>query len=281
MKKIKAPAKINLTLDVLRKRDDGYHEVSMIMQTIDLYDDVIVKKQEKGVSLKTNLKFLPTDDNNIAVKAAKLFFSESKIDAGASIEIFKRIPISAGLAGGSTNAAAVLIALNELYSTNYTKEDLCKMGKKLGADVPYCIMGGTMLAEGIGEKLTRLKKLPQCYYVLCKPPFSVSTPYVYSQIKTEKIVKRPDTKGVLKAIENSNYSEISHRLYNVMEEVTAKEHREINEIQKILIDNGANGAIMSGSGPSTFGLFDNEDNAKEAYNVLKSMYKDTFIGKTE
>lgn len=278
---LKSRAKINITLDVTSKREDGYHLVKMIMQTIDLADDVTVRTGVGGnISIKNNLPYLPRDNRNLAYRAAELFFSHTGLgNDGVFINIHKRIPVAAGLAGGSTNGAAVLKALNTLYNTNLSIETLMDIGLKLGADVPYCICGGTMLAEGIGEILTKLSPMPECTVVLCKPPFSVSTAMVYSKLNCAKLQERPDTAGVIYALATNDYSGIVHRMYNVMEDVTGGMHREIGEIKKVLLDCGADGAVMSGSGPSTFGLFSNQENAQKAYSMLKAVYKDTFITK--
>lgn len=277
--RIYARAKINLTLDVLRKREDGYHDVKMIMQTIKLADIVDIKlTNTQKIELETNLSYVPHDNRNIAYKACELFIKETKVDfQGVYINIFKKIPVSAGLAGGSTNAAAVLIALNKLYKTKLNKYQLMDMGVKLGADVPFCIHGGTMLSEGIGENLTRLRAMPPCKVVLCKPPFSVSTASVYSKIVADKIEHRPNTKEVINNLNNQDYLGVSKRLYNVLEDVTAKQHKEINEIKQQLLDFNPNGVLMSGSGPTVFALFDDEQKALEAVAKLRKIYRDTYI----
>ncbi|MFI3226567.1 MAG: 4-(cytidine 5'-diphospho)-2-C-methyl-D-erythritol kinase [Clostridia bacterium] len=277
--RIYARAKINLTLDVLRKRSDGYHDVKMIMQTIKLADIVDVTLTQTGeIELQTNLSYLPTNNKNIAYKACELFLQENDIDfKGIHINIFKKIPVSAGLAGGSTNAAAVLIAMNKLYKTNLSMSKLMELGAKLGADVPFCVHGGTMLSEGIGEKLTKLKPMPLCKVILCKPPFSVSTAKVYSQIVADKIEHRPDTDSVINCIKNHDYLGITKRMYNVLEDVTAKNHKEIGEIKKELLNFSPNGVLMSGSGPTVFALFDSEQNAINAVAKLRKIYRDTHI----
>lgn len=277
--RIYARAKINLTLDVLNKRPDGYHEVKMIMQTIKLADivDVTLTDTQK-IEIVTNLTYLPTTNKNIAYKACELFFEETNIkNQGIHINIFKKIPVSAGLAGGSTNAAAVLIALNKLYDTKLTVRQLMAMGVKLGADVPYCIHGGTMLSEGIGEDLTRLKAMPMCKVVLCKPPFSVSTAKIYSQINAEKIEHRPDTKSVINCLNQRDYYGVCKRMYNVLEDVTAKNHKEINQIKNEMLNFSPNGVLMSGSGPTVFALFDDEQKAIECVQKLRRMYKEVHI----
>ena len=212
---IEARAKINLTLDVTGKREDGYHLVKMVMQSVDLHDDVRVtvvrgEKKPRGIVLSCSLPFLPTDERNLAYRAAELFYKETGTTL-ETCEIFieKRIPIAAGLAGGSTDAAAVLRALNQLHDTGLSRDRLCEMGLKLGADVPYCLIGGTMLAEGIGEKLTELSPMQPCYVVLCKPPFAVSTKEVYQEIDSVPLTQRPDTDGMIKALESCDYKETS------------------------------------------------------------------------
>lgn len=277
--KIYARAKINLTLDILSTLPNSYHEVEMIMQTIKLADIVdVTLNDSKKITLKTNLAYLPVNQKNIAYKAAELFYKEIGVNkCGVHIEILKKIPVSAGLAGGSTNAAAVLIGLNKLHETNLSMKQLMDMGAKLGADVPFCIHGGTMLATGIGENLKRLKFMPKCKVVLCKPPFSVSTAAVYKEYDLMKHHNHPDTKSAISCIKNGDFYGLTKRMYNVLEDVTAKNHKEINQIKATLLDFEANGVLMSGSGPTVFGLFDNEEQAIKARNYLRKIYKDTHI----
>ncbi len=277
-------AKVNLTLDVLQKRPDSYHEVRMIMQTLKLRDIVRIKtdKAQSGITVETNLPYLPTDRRNLAFKAAELFFAQTGIEnPGVSITLFKRIPVSAGLAGGSGNASAVLKGLNSLFEARLSHEKLLEMGLKLGADVPYCMTGGTALAEGIGEKLKPLRKMPHAYVVLVKPPFSMSTAAVYGALDSQKIVKRPDTAGALRAIEEGDLCALARRMYNVLFDVVRLKHRVVSEIRDELILHGALGAVMSGSGPSVFGLFENAEQAKAAYEALKKKVHDTFLTETE
>lgn len=272
-------AKINLSLDVLNKRDDGYHEVKMIMQTIKLADivDVIITDNNE-IELNTNLPYIPTNSKNLAYKACQLFFEYTNTPfTGVRINIFKKIPVSAGLAGGSTNAGGVLIALNKLYNTNLSMNELMKMSLPLGADVPYCIHGGTMLAEGIGEKLSVLPAIKPCKVVLCKPPFSVSTAGIYQEIVADKIEHRPDTDGIIDSLKSNDFLGVSKRMYNVLEDVTCKKHKEINIIKNSLLDFNPNGVLMSGSGPTVFALFNNEKNALDARHKLRRHYRDTYI----
>lgn len=279
---IKARAKINLTLDVLNKRPDGYHDVKMIMQTVDLYDVLTLHPNSSGnITIKTNLPYLPVDEKNIAFKAARLFFEKTGLpNRGIHIRIHKNIPVAAGLAGGSTDAAAVLIAMNKMYQTALTTEQLMQMGRELGADVPYCIMGGTALAEGIGDILTRLPSMPVTTVVLAKPPISVSTAYVYGRLVIDNIVTRPDTEGVINAIYNQDVVGIAKRMHNVLEPITAKEHKIVNRIKNIMLGSGALGAIMSGSGPTVFGIFEHEISAQKAVSKLKTIVKDIFVVNT-
>lgn len=276
----KSYAKINLTLDVVSRRDNGYHDVEMVMQTVNLYDTVTVEKCSEGIILNVNSPMLPTDERNIAYKAASLFFSECKISGGALISIDKNIPIAAGLAGGSSNAAAVLCSLNILYGTNLPDEELARLGLLLGADVPYCIYGGTCLAEGIGERLTELKGIPPVYVLLVKPEKGVSTAEIYHTIDSSENLLHPDTKGMLEAIEKSDIYIISRYLSNIMENVTSKINPEIKEIKSEMIEAGAIGAVMSGSGPTVFGFFENLNTAKSAAEVFSKKYSEVFITRT-
>ena len=274
-----ARAKINLTLDVTGRRPDGYHTVKMVMQTVALHDDVTVTLTGKGgFWLQNNLPYLPSDDRNLAMRAAKRFYEVTgRKNPGTRIEILKRIPVAAGLAGGSTDAAAVLRALDGLHGTALGDEALCKIGLTLGADVPYCLLGGTMLAEGVGEELTPLPPMPRCAAVLCKPPFSVSTAAVYAEMHGGNVSPRPDTAGMLAALEAGDYAGVCHRLYNVMEPVTSGKRAEIGEIRDVLLASGADGAVMSGSGPTTYGLFSNPVAARQAYETLKKRFPDTHL----
>lgn len=275
----KAYAKINLTLDVTGKLPNGYHEVRMVMQTVTLHDDVTVRLDGSGkTSLTCSLSYLPTDGSNLACRAAEAFYAAAgRANPGTAIHIEKRIPVAAGLAGGSTDAAAVLRALDELHDTALGDERLCEIGLKLGADVPYCLLGGTMLAEGIGEKLSRLPDCPHAWAVLVKPPFSVSTPAVYAAMDAHQPTVRPDTEGMLRALHAGDIAGVCHRLYNVMEPVTGEKHGEIAEIRSRLLDCGAKGAVMSGSGPTTYGLFLEREKAETAWNDLRADFPDTHL----
>ena len=281
-----ARAKINLTLDVTGRRADGYHTVCMVMQSVALHDEIRVtvtqgEKKPRGIILTCNLPYLPVDERNLAWRAADLFYQETGVLPGTcEIHIDKRIPIAAGLAGGSSDAAAVLRALAVLHAVGLTDDELCAMGLKLGADVPYCLRGGTMLAEGIGEELRPLAPMPHCWVVLCKPPFAVSTKDVYRAMDEVDIKKRPDTAGMVKALEKGDYSGVCRRLSNVMELVTATKRRQIGEIKAFLTENGADGTLMSGSGPTVYGLFSDENRAKTAAKMLSRRFADTFLTET-
>lgn len=276
---LQARAKINLTLDVTGKLPNGYHTVKMVMQTISLHDDVTVTLNDsQQFVLQNSVRFLPTDDRNLAMRAAKKFYEVTGIpNRGTAIQIEKRIPVAAGLAGGSTDAAAVLMALDTLYETKLGTDRLCEMALPLGADVPYCIRGGTMLAEGIGEILTPLPAMPYCHVVLVKPPFSVSTAEIYAKMNGGHICPRPDTAGMCKALQNQDLDGICHRLYNVMESVTGAMHSDIAEIRDVLLSHGALGAIMSGSGPTVYGIFTDIAAAEHAAAQLQKIYKEVHL----
>lgn len=266
----KAYAKVNLGLDVLRKRDDGYHDVKMIMQTVNLFDRLTIQdKPESGIEITANLSFIPCNEDNLIYKAAKLLIDEFNIDKGVKIHLDKHIPVAAGMAGGSTDAAATLIGVNKLFNLKLTKEELMVRGVKIGADVPYCIMRGTALSEGIGEVLTRIEGMPQCNILIAKPPISVSTKFVYENLHANELKDHPDIDGMIEAIKAGNLKLIADKMDNVLETVTVKEYPVIEEIKSFMKDNGALNSIMSGSGPTVFGLFDNREEAERAYNGLK------------
>lgn len=269
---LKAYGKINLGLDVVRKREDGYHEVRMIMQTVNLYDKILMEKNaDMKIRTETNLPYVPDGEGNLAYKAAKLLADEFHLAEGVNIKIKKCIPVAAGMAGGSTDAAAVLVGMNRLFNLGLTKKDLMTRGVKLGADVPYCIMRGTALSEGIGEILTELPPAPQCGIVLAKPQVSVSTKAVYGRLRVNELKPEdhPDIDGMTEAIKNGDLDGVISRLGNVLETVTIPEHPEIGEIKDILMKNGAEGALMSGSGPTVFGIFKDQKAAETACEVLK------------
>ena len=270
---LKALAKINLGLDVVRRREDGYHEVRMIMQTIQLYDRLDIKRtQEPGIQIQTNLSFLPVNENNLIYKAAKLLMDEFSITDGVSVKLDKRIPVAAGMAGGSTDAAAMLIGVNRLFSLGLTKRQLMERGVQIGADVPYCIMRGTALAEGIGEALSPLPPMVKCPVLIAKPSISVSTKFVYQNLKLDETTIHPYIDRLIDDIKAKNLHDIAAHMGNVLETVTIPNYPVIDEIKKHMLSNGAVGAMMSGSGPTVFGLFDDEDTAKKAYKAMRSSH---------
>ncbi len=270
---LKALAKINLGLDVVRRREDGYHEVRMIMQTIQLYDRLDIKRtQEPGIQIQTNLSFLPVNENNLIYKAAKLLMDEFSITDGVSVKLDKRIPVAAGMAGGSTDAAPMLIGENRHFSLGLSKRQLMERGVQIGADVPYCIMRGTALAEGIGEALSPLPPMVKCPVLIAKPSISVSTKFVYQNLKLDDTTIHPDIDRLIDDIKAKNLHDIAAHMGNVLETVTIPNYPVIDEIKKHMLSNGAVGALMSGSGPTVFGLFDDEDTAKKAYKAMRSSH---------
>lgn len=270
--RLKALAKINLGLDVLRRKEDGYHEVKMIMQTIDLYDQILIRKiQEDEIKIRTNLYYLPNNENNLAYKAAKLLKDEFHLSGGISIQLKKVIPVAAGMAGGSSDAAAVLFGINKMYNLKLSQQELMERGVTLGADVPYCIMRGTALAEGIGEKLTVLPPMPKCHILIAKPPVNVSTKFVYENLHANdlKPEEHPEVDLQLEALEEGDLEKLVSHMGNVLERVTVPEYPVINEIKQMMLENGALGSMMSGSGPTVFGIFTNYTQARSAYEKLQ------------
>lgn len=267
--RLKALAKINLGLDVVRKREDGYHEVRMIMQTVRLYDQIEIHQTDKpGIRVRTNLSYLPVNENNLVYKAAKLLMDEFGIEKGVSIRLKKVIPVAAGMAGGSSDAAAVLVGINRMFQLNLTKQELMERGVKIGADVPYCVMRGTALAEGIGERLTKLPPVPGCYVVIAKPDAHVSTKFVYTNLHANELKFHPDIDAQVEAIRNGNLEGMAARMGNVLETVTIPSYPVIGQIKEKMLKYGAINAMMSGSGPTVFGLFDTKEKAKYAYEKL-------------
>lgn len=270
---LKALAKINLGLDVLRRREDGYHEVKMIMQTIGLHDDLEIRKTKTpGIQVKTNLYYLPTNENNLVYKAAKLLMDEFQIQDGVSIQLKKRIPVAAGMAGGSSDGAAVLWGINQMYGLGLSMQALMERGVRLGADVPYCIQRGTALAEGIGEKLSVLPPMPKCTILIAKPGISVSTKFVYENLHANdlKPEQHPDVDSMIEAMRQKDLGLLCSRMGNVLETVTIPAYPVINEIKRTMIDNGAIGSMMSGSGPTVFGIFDSPTAAKQAMKAVRA-----------
>ncbi len=266
---LKALAKINLGLDVVRRREDGYHEVRMIMQTIHLYDKLhIVKEKESGIRITSNLSYVPTNENNLVYKAGKLLMDEFQIEEGVSVDLMKRIPVAAGMAGGSSDAAAMLYGMNEIFGLGLTRRQLMERGVKIGADVPYCLMRGTALAEGIGEKLTQLSPMVKCPVLIAKPQISVSTKFVYENLKLTEETSHPDIDLLLHDIENGELHAIANHMGNVLETVTIPNYPVIAQIKEKMLQDGAINSMMSGSGPTVFGLFENEETAKKAYHAM-------------
>ena len=269
---LKAYGKINLGLDVLRRREDGYHDVRMIMQTVGIFDRVdLIWKEEPGIQVETNLYYLPTNENNLVYKAAKLLMDEFQVQEGLLVRLRKFIPVAAGMAGGSSDAAAVLFGVNKMFRLGLTTEELMQRGVKIGADVPYCILRGTALSEGIGEVLTSLPPVPQCQVLVAKPGINVSTKFVYENLHANDLrpEQHPDIDGMIRAIKAQDLQGIADKLGNVLETVTGKEYPVIQEIKDKMLEFGAIGSLMSGSGPTVFGLFTNPKAAQQAYEELR------------
>lgn len=279
---VSAYAKLNLTLDVTARRPDGYHDLCMVMQTVALWDTIqITEKKVPGIQVQTNVSFLPSDEKNLAAVAARRYFEAAGLPLpGLQIHIEKRIPICAGMGGGSSDGAAVLRALNQHYGA-LSPRQLQEVGESVGADVPYCICGGTMLAQGKGEQLCRLPALPACYFVICKPRFSVSTPVLFSRLHVGKIRCRPDTPGIIDALEAADLEGVARRMYNVFEPVLEPSRQEVlRQIRSVLLDYGALGVSMSGTGPSMFGLFSSRETAEAAFRALKEQYQECFLAQS-
>ncbi|MGL4990026.1 MAG: 4-(cytidine 5'-diphospho)-2-C-methyl-D-erythritol kinase [Sarcina sp.] len=282
MKK-KAYAKINIALDAISKREDGYHLLRMIMQTVDIYDEIELNKNNSGkINIVTDKYYLPTDEKNLAYKAAKLFMDTYAIKQGVDINIKKNIPVCAGMAGGSTDAATVLYLMNKVFNKKVNKQKLEELAVKIGADVPYCIEGGTALCEGIGEKITKLKPFKDKILIVVKPSFGVSTKDIYKDLDISKIRKHADIEGLIKCMSRDDLYGVSTRMRNVLENVTIKKHRAIREIKDKMRTFGAVGTMMSGSGPTVFGFFEDMLVAQRAYEKIKELYpsNDIFITRT-
>ncbi|MGN1141605.1 MAG: 4-(cytidine 5'-diphospho)-2-C-methyl-D-erythritol kinase [Oliverpabstia sp.] len=278
--KLRAYAKINLGLDVLRRREDGYHDVKMIMQTIQMYDMLEMEKSEQpGIHLTTNLSYIPVNENNLVYKAVKLLMDQYGIEEGVTISLNKFIPVAAGMAGGSSDAAAALVGVNRMFQLGLTRQQLMELGVKIGADVPYCVMRGTALAEGIGEKLTALPPMPQCYVLIGKPGISVSTKFVYTNLNLGPDTHHPDIDGMIQALQDNDLYGITDRMENVLENVTIPAYPVIETIKDHMKAHGAVNAMMSGSGPTVFGIFDDKEKAEYACEKLKEsmLTKQTFL----
>lgn len=268
--RLRALAKINLGLDILRKREDGYHEVRMIMQTIQMYDVLKMKKVKKpGISLSVNYPYIPSDERNLVYKAAKLLMDEFQVREGVDICLEKFIPVAAGMAGGSSDAAAAMVGINRLFKLGLSERELMDRAVNIGADVPYCIMRGTALAEGIGEKLTRIAQIPDCFVLIGKPGISVSTKMAYESLQLDKISSHPDIDGMIRDIENGDLLTMTEKMGNVFEPGIIEKYPVIGEIKDLMEDNGALKAMMSGSGPTVFGIFDDREKMEVAAAVLR------------
>jgi 4-diphosphocytidyl-2-C-methyl-D-erythritol kinase len=276
---LKATAKINLGLDVLRKREDGYHDLRMVMQMTGMFDRISMfpRARRPGISFRTNLPYIPANENNLAYRAATILMDEFEVSDGLSINLQKFIPVAAGLAGGSTDAAAVLVGTNKLFHLGLSLEELMVRGKKLGADVPYCLLGGTALAEGIGDVLTPLPDMPSCSILLAKPPVSVSTKEVYGALRADEIEVHPDIDGMVEALKAGDLRGVCDRCANVLEDVTAPSRPIIGEMERDMKKMGALCSIMSGSGPTVFGIFDDESSARKCRNHMRDKYSGSRI----
>lgn len=279
--KIKAYAKINISLDIVGKREsDGYHLLKMVMQNIDLYDEISIEKQNKDITISCNKSYVPTDSRNLAYKAASLFKETYNIEDGVHIDIVKNIPVSAGLAGGSTDAAAVLKLMNKIFKVNASNEELMELGLKLGADIPYCINGGTALCEGIGEKITSLPPFKDKILVLVKPSFGVSTKEVYKAFDLDKVRVHPKTENLIEAMEQDNLYYVASNMKNLLENVTLRKHNILIKIKEEMNKYGAVGSMMSGSGPSVFAFFDDMLKAQKCYEKMRENHREVFLTRT-
>lgn len=267
----KAYAKVNIGLDVLRRRPDGYHELKMIMQTVDIFDDLTFEREkEPGIRLRIDGADLPADESNLVHKAAALMIEEGQISEGVAITVTKRIPIAAGMAGGSADAAAAMRGLNVLFEMGYSAGALRELGVRLGADIPYCISGGTMLSEGIGEVLTPLPAPPECYLVVAKPDIDVSTAFVYQNLRADSLPFHPDIDGMAKALAAGDLRGITDRMGNVLETVTVPAYPVVDRIKRRMRELGAENALMSGSGPTVFGIYKEQKTAEKAAEMIRA-----------
>ncbi|MBQ1935455.1 MAG: 4-(cytidine 5'-diphospho)-2-C-methyl-D-erythritol kinase [Clostridia bacterium] len=275
-----ANAKINLSLDVLGVREDGYHEVEMLMQSIGLADRITLDPIPSGIVLHTNRSYLPCDARNLAYRAAELFLKETNTQSGVKMNIIKKIPVSAGLAGGSTDAAAVLVGLNQLFRTKLSRRRLCELGGSLGSDIPFCILGGTALATGRGEQIHRLPPLPKVYLLLVKPPISISTPKIYTALDQQEITRHPDTGALIEKIKAQDISGLAQEMVNVLEPVCETFEPRISELREKLLSHGAIGARMSGSGPTVFGIFETYEQAAKAAESFRGRGDEVIVTST-
>lgn len=272
---LKARAKVNIGLDVVSRRDDGYHDVRMIMQTINLYDKLKIHWNddenitESKIKIKTNLPYLPTDQRNLVYQIIETMLEKFKVTASVFVDLYKMIPVAAGMAGGSTDAAATIVGMNDLFDFGMTMDEMVEFSKEFGADIPYCMYGGTALAEGVGQDLKFIEDFPDAHVVIAKPKFAMSTAYVYRNLVIDKHLKHPDIDGIITAIKAYRLDLVGALMGNVLESVTAKEYPVIEKIKKVMMEAGAHGSIMSGSGPTVFGIFEDKQDAHRAKKMLK------------
>ncbi|WP_346929936.1 4-(cytidine 5'-diphospho)-2-C-methyl-D-erythritol kinase [Clostridium sp.] len=278
--KVKAYGKVNIVLDIIGKREDGYHLLRMIMQTVNIYDELIFNKGAEGIRITSNKDFVPTDNKNLVYKAIELFCDTYGIKREMEVHIEKNIPVEAGMAGGSTDAAAALRAMRDIYRPNISNEELRLLGVKLGADVPYCIEGGTALCEGIGEVITSLKDFKDKLMVVVKPNFGVSTVETYKNFKLNEVKIHPDVEGIIEAMSRDDVEYVANNMMNLLELVTIKEHKGIEDIKEFMCKEGALGAMMSGSGPTVFGFFSDINKANQCADKLRDKYKEVFVTRT-
>ena len=270
-----ACAKLNLTLDVTARREDGYHDMVMVMQTISVTDRITIEETgESGIRVRCNYRYVPTDERNLAVKAAKIFLrAAGEEDRGIQIQMEKSIPVGAGMAGGSADAAAVLRGLNRLLGRRFDRRELEKLAEEIGSDVPFCVAGGTALARGRGEVLEDLEPMPECQIVVCKPGFSISTPELFRKLDQAGLKRHPDTEGMLEALRNQDLKAMSVRMYNVFEEVDDRRMRSVAEIKSVMLDYGALGAIMTGTGSAVFGVYSDRSMAEKCAEELRREHR--------
>ncbi len=268
--KLKARAKINITLDILGRRDNGYHDVEMIMQTVNLYDRLILRKiKNDKILIKTNLKYLPVDERNLVYKIIAYMKETYHLSGGVFVDLHKMIPVAAGMAGGSSDAAQTILGMNKLFDLKLSLDEMMKIGSMYGSDIPYCMVQGTALATGLGEEITYLEDFPSFHVLIVKPNFSMSTASVYQNFSLEDVDLHPQTAQVIEAINKGDRDKICHGLVNVLETVTPKIHPEINDIKKRISELGADGVLMSGSGPTVYGLFKDKKSAEKAHKTIK------------
>ncbi|OBZ15510.1 MULTISPECIES: 4-(cytidine 5'-diphospho)-2-C-methyl-D-erythritol kinase [Bacillales] len=274
----KAPAKINLLLDVLRKRDDGYHEVEMIMTMVDLADRLEMEELPRDtIIISSQVGYIPLDEKNLAFQAARLIKERYDVKQGVYIHLDKKIPVAAGLAGGSSDAAAALRGLNRLWKLQIPEDELCRLGAELGSDVPFCVTGGTAIARGRGEKLEHIAAPPQCWVVLAKPPINVSTADVYGRFRANELKEHPSIPNMVDALQRGSFADICDGLGNVLEKVTLDVYPEVMQLKESMIRLGADGVLMSGSGPTVFGLVSKEAKLPRIYNGLRGFCKEVYV----